>query len=563
MRFGPGPVFGVEMVAAARRWQTYALRAGLVLFLFITLAIVWANDSRVRSDGSVSLNQYAELGASFATGILSTQLALVLLAAPAATAGAICIDKARGNLTLLMATDLSTREIVVGKLLARLIPVFGLIATSVPVLFIASLLGGISGELLVGGFMVLIGTAIGCCALALVLSVYVGKTHEALLLAYFAILFWLLTYPILSVTVSFPLPDWLLYLNPFALMYAPLSPIARATSWEYVQYLLVALGIAAISLGWIICRFRRILLHPTVRRAKTASEPRLRRNRRLHWLDRQPIVWYERHRKRLTRAGRLIWFIFIASSSAGTLWVAMNSSNRINQEWAIMTNLLIVAVGLLLATIGAVTVLADERTRGNLDILLTTPLATREIVWAKWRSAFAVVPKVLLLPALAGLILFILHLDQAGFFSRHCEPQLRMMAWAATVTLWFAFGVFTTSVGLGIATYVPQLGRAVGLAVTVYVAVAIGWMFFIMAVSSREDSALMFVSASPVFAAAFGTISLMGHESDDSVTAFCIGALIWSVLYLLTAIAIYAKTQRIFDRKLGRITLKRSPPARQ
>ena len=70
-------------------------------------------------------------------------LGLVGLAAPAATAGAICLDKARGNLTLLFATDLTDAEIVLGKLAARLVPVLGLIACAAPVLALATLFGGV------------------------------------------------------------------------------------------------------------------------------------------------------------------------------------------------------------------------------------------------------------------------------------------------------------------------------------------------------------------------------------------------------------------------------------
>jgi len=65
-------------------------------------------------------------------------LGLVSLAAPAATAGAICLDKERGNLALLFATDVTDAEIVLGKLAARLMPMLGLIACSAPVLAMAT-----------------------------------------------------------------------------------------------------------------------------------------------------------------------------------------------------------------------------------------------------------------------------------------------------------------------------------------------------------------------------------------------------------------------------------------
>ena len=55
------------------------------------------------------------------------ELTAVLLIAPAATAGAICLDKARGTLAHVFLTDLTDREIVLGKLAARLVPVWGLL----------------------------------------------------------------------------------------------------------------------------------------------------------------------------------------------------------------------------------------------------------------------------------------------------------------------------------------------------------------------------------------------------------------------------------------------------
>ena len=58
----------------------------------------------------------AEIGRLFCGAIMVTQLAMVLLVAPAATAGSICLDRARGTLAHMLMTDLSSTEIVIGKL---------------------------------------------------------------------------------------------------------------------------------------------------------------------------------------------------------------------------------------------------------------------------------------------------------------------------------------------------------------------------------------------------------------------------------------------------------------
>ena len=125
-------------------------------------------------------------------------LGLVGLAAPAATAGAICLDKARGNLTLLFATDLSDAEIVLGKLAARLVPVLGLILCAAPVLAIATLFGGIDPVGLVGALLVVLACAVFGCTLALTLSVWGRKTHEVLMATYVFGILYLLAAPILA-----------------------------------------------------------------------------------------------------------------------------------------------------------------------------------------------------------------------------------------------------------------------------------------------------------------------------------------------------------------------------
>src|SRR5690348_15792455 len=128
MRLGPGPVFVYEWLTAARRWQAYALRAGFIGALLIGLCFVWNQMNRFRpARETVSLADLAAYGQAIFVTIALVELTLVLLAAPAATAGAVCLDKARGTLDHILATDLSDAEIVLGKLAARLVSVLGLV----------------------------------------------------------------------------------------------------------------------------------------------------------------------------------------------------------------------------------------------------------------------------------------------------------------------------------------------------------------------------------------------------------------------------------------------------
>ena len=177
-------------------------RAGFVGAILVGMMIVWQNVNREYSPGqTVSIQQLASYGESLYATIVSIELTLVLLAAPAATAGAVCLDKARGTLDHMLATDLSNAEIVLGKLGVRLVPVLGLIACVVPHHGLAGLLGGIDPIALFGSFLTAIGCALLGCSLALTLSVWGRKTHEVLMLTYLILILWLSS-PLLMALVA-------------------------------------------------------------------------------------------------------------------------------------------------------------------------------------------------------------------------------------------------------------------------------------------------------------------------------------------------------------------------
>lgn len=132
----------------------------------------------------MTIQAMAGVGFGFFRAIVVTQLTLVILAAPAATAGAICQDRSSGKLRQLLATDLTDSEIVLGKLAARLIPIVGLVACTLPMMELLILLGGIAPDALWGAFVVTLGVALLGCSLGLAFSLWLGKTHEALLGTY-------------------------------------------------------------------------------------------------------------------------------------------------------------------------------------------------------------------------------------------------------------------------------------------------------------------------------------------------------------------------------------------
>ena len=204
-----------------------------------------------------SIRVLASLGQSFYIAVAGTQLVLVMLAAPAATAAAIRLDRARGTLAHMLMTDLSNVEIVLGKLAARLVPVLTLVGCTLPMMEVLTLIGGIDPAALWGAFIVSVGVAVLGCSLALIFSLWVGKTHEALLATYAVWCLWLLAGPMIglvSSTIGWSLPSPVRAADPFFLVLAPYLWPGQLTWSHYLWFITVAAAISVFLVALSILR---------------------------------------------------------------------------------------------------------------------------------------------------------------------------------------------------------------------------------------------------------------------------------------------------------------------
>jgi ABC-type transport system involved in multi-copper enzyme maturation permease subunit len=541
-RIGLGPVFVYDWITASRRWQGYVLRSAFLLSLLAGLLAMWINAS---IGINPSIRALALIGESFYTAVAGTQLVLVLLAAPAATAGAICLDRARGTLAHMLMTDLSDVEIVLGKLAARLVPVLALVACTLPMMEVLTLIGGIDPAALWGAFVVSVAVAVLGCSLALLFSLWVGKTHEALLATYAVWCLWLLARPMVdlaSLSLGWPLPTLVKTADPFFLVLAPYVWPGRVTWSDYFWFLAVTGLISALLVMLAILRVRAVCTRETVRERSRLTIALGRDSlwkmlaQKVPWispsLDRNPVLWREWRRSRPTRLARAVTAIYVGLSLFFSILIVVSGGGRP----AIFVNGLQVVVGLLFLSVTASTSLAEERVRGSLDLLLSTSLSTREIVLGKWFGAYRAVPLLAILPTYL------------------CA----MLAYEPGSGPWWAVGMFVymlcagaavTSLGLAMATWFSRPGRAVGVTVTLYVLVAVGWLFLMMALFHAYGE--MVGMASPFMWAVAMTFEAanLGLGNHRGVG----WAIAWTILAAIFAAKMLDATLGSFDRKLGRI----------
>jgi ABC-type Na+ efflux pump permease subunit len=516
--------------------------------LLAALAVVWW--ARTVERPARSVREKAEVGRLFCGAIMATQLAMVLLVAPAATAGSICIDRARGTLAHMLVTDLSSTEIVTGKLAARMVPVLGSLLCILPIPALGTLLGGIDPEPMAGSMLVALGAGAVGCAAALALSTWGTKTHEVLLATYALWALWLLALPMWwgyrQVHGGIPPPRCLEAANPVWLVVAPYLWPGTVGLSEQITFLfaslLASLGLTVLA----VSQLRRIALRQGTRRRSGAS-PRQRswvvdRLRRLvpsPSLDANPVLWREWHRRRPSCWARTVWLLY-AGMTIGlslTLMGITPGGGVVRRQVASVGNGFQAGIGLLLLSVSAATVLAEERVRGNLDILLATPLSTRSIVWGKWWGTFRAVPLLAICPGAVAAAL--------------ARESGRWEGAALVVCLFVAYGAAVTSLGLALATWMRRLDYAVALSVAVLGGVTVGWLFAVI-ITAQGPSAAGLAAGSPIIGIMFPTVA-MGFMSNQEWTSLIAWWYVWIAVYAAIAASFALAALKSFDHCLSRM----------
>lgn len=182
-QFLANPVIGRELRVRMRLGRSYRLQAFYLAFmvLIVVLAYEWVVGDAQRLSNPYRL-QDALLG--FYYTVMGTLISLIALIAPALTANAITLERERKTIDLLLATPLTARQLLVGKLVASFAFVVLLLALTMPITAVCVLLGGVSFGDLVRAYVIVAFSSLSLCSIALFTSVYARNSTLAVLWSY-------------------------------------------------------------------------------------------------------------------------------------------------------------------------------------------------------------------------------------------------------------------------------------------------------------------------------------------------------------------------------------------
>lgn len=430
LRWPTLPLFSKELIEQSNRRRTFVIRTIYAALTYAFLMfILWERLGGWQSSSLALMGRGREMFES----LVWLQFFAIYAFLPGLACSVLTAEKERDTLAMLLLTKIGPWTILFEKLLSRLMPMGLLMLLSLPLLAVAYSLGGVELPLILAAVWVLATTAFQVGALALLCSAWFRTTAGAFVGTY-VIGFCTMILP--AMLASFGVPGFhgvarFLQWASGGQYYGPPGEILLISFGPYVFAMIVqrnltmpvfnlgTVGVFICSLAWrtaalwmsgIFCLvLARIVLWP-----RAFVQPKQRILQFFRWLDGvfhrlnqnsvtkgivlinesvslpyfEPISWRETKKKTLGTTRYLIRFLMaVEPPLLFFLLLADGGMNHYNSQNgmtpAVFPNMILWLIMTLSITVFATGLIAGEKTKQTLDVLLATPLTPREIIGQK------------------------------------------------------------------------------------------------------------------------------------------------------------------------------------
>lgn len=565
-----GPIFSVELITSGRRARFVLTRAAYAALLFLALGLTyWSFEDSRRFNAT--LQDTSNFAAQFFAVFTWVQMFAVVVLGPALTAGTIAQERERRTLECLFASDLRDTEIVFSKFFSRVLHIVYLVLAGLPVLALASWLGGIDPQYLALVFLLAASTMFTVAAVSILVSVRARSAREAITGAYVILFAWWVLPLLVGIYISplFGLTGfWFGPLEAISWLIVGPNPLwaipnvfeissggGAAHAWGVVGTLVASqFLVIAGCLAGAVWSLRR------VQRKAPAAGPR----RRFRLPVRRPplrddaMLWKELHadrsRGRLGSAARVAQWLIAIVVVGITVWgfftaASMGGGREAFGVQCTVTSAILGTCIVLLTAARAAASITSEKERDCWTVLLGTDLTGSEIVRAKvlGNLASARGPA-----ALLASVWLLATLQQPLFILPAAFTALPLVA-----ACWFA-----SSLGVAVSLRAKTSMRAMAATAAIVFMIGGGYWFccfpmlFGVSGPGSEEALFLFMSPCvPYLLTLPGVAFLEGNfwNSGESVAAIIAYAL-GTVGYFIAAGVISGAAVLEFERLSGRIT---------
>lgn len=532
-----GPLFRREILINPRPLKHYLLRAGYVLMLFVLMYT--AGQATIGWQALRDVGDSAKFGTFLFSLFAVVQLTLVIAASLLAGSGSVAQEKDKSTLVLLLMTDLSNVELVVGKLLSSLLTVFTLIAVSLPVFALVHMLGGVSMQQVLWVEVICVAAALAAGAWGLLVAFWREKTFQTLAISVLgsALFLGLLELGVVAAGANSGLGRALASLDPYRAVLDVLNPLAtqpdvRVPMVGAAGPTLSLVGLALALTVFTVLRVR--VWNPSQaafeQAANAAAESEnataTRGVHRKVWDV--PILWREIATRAYGRKMFVIKLAYFLFAGLAVLFLYNSPENAglvlglISREGFAFVAVSILA--LVLTNAQAVTSITSERDGQTMELVMVTEVSSREFVLGKLGGILFNMKEVLAVP-----VAFVLAATSRGTLT--AENAVYVLLGLAVLALFAAMlGVHQ---GLTYEMSRQAIAHSLGTMFFLFVGIFVCMMLIVEARSSYSLQILPFLVF--ILGGSLGLFASLSHKNPSPALMLSAGILPFFTFYSITS----------------------------
>ncbi len=167
-----GPIFEKELRVSSRRKRNYFLRFAYLALFTALILVAWKTTARGPNSAVYQLSRMPEIGKAVITLIIWFQFVAIQFLAVVMLSSAISEEIHRRTLGVLMTTPIGSLQIVLGKLLSKLLQLVLLLAISMPLLAIIRVFGGVPWDYIVSSLCITLASTVFVGSVSLFFSIF-------------------------------------------------------------------------------------------------------------------------------------------------------------------------------------------------------------------------------------------------------------------------------------------------------------------------------------------------------------------------------------------------------
>ena len=417
-----GPIFEKELRVSSRRRRNYVLRFIYLAALALFMVLIWllATEAFHQASAVQRIAQMSIVGKSVIASIAWFQFIALQLLAIIILSTSISDEVYNRTLGILMTTPINSFQIVMGKLLSKLLQLFLLVAISLPLLALVRVFGGVPWDYIISSLSMTIAVVVFVGSLSLFYSILNSRAYAVIILTVLTLVFLFLILPLLTFLVyhallrhAYPGIDGLVekvmyYPNPYIMFFyntmVMMEPRAGRLFgilplWQIPSALLLAASALILLLSVLLVR--KVALRqisgdtdkPAGKKRKSAlaspapaaQEPpgKIRR------VNGSPVLWKEL-RTPFFRRHRLAGFISILLAVVLLLitYILLEHESGLHDDGVQgMYILIFLSIGILFTIILPAASITSEKEARSWPLLLATTLNNTELLFGKFLGA--------------------------------------------------------------------------------------------------------------------------------------------------------------------------------